>query len=593
MSLMALETLFRLCREKATGHFKLGQEPGRTIYLDMGDIVFAQSNFPQDRLTQLLVERGKITQAQLDYALANLKPGISIGKNLIEMGFITQRDLLEVARLQVERVVGGALGVADVEPVFEPREDLETTIVRLPLDTGQLLLNGVLGLQDRERMLELLGPLNQVVVLQGRRLQEMTLPGDLAKLPPLLDGTHTLLELSREAGVEPLRLGAFALFLRELGWARLHELPPVDRGALDLALGPVSEPQLPALGLPEAAVEAGTPSLFATIQDASRPTTNLEHLSLALDSLDDPEPDEPLPSAYDTASGLDVVPPAEVDAFGFRVETGQAILATPAFPLPEEPEPEEDRDFPPVTLGTITFPEELAIDTPPPPPELPKVERKLMPWLLGGLALLALAGAAWWFRHRRAATRPKPAPSAVVKAPGLAAPKLEPAKVEAPKVEAPKPDPAPTKVEAPKVEAVKPEVPKAAAPKVEPKPETKVDFSLGARLEALKRGDLELAIKQGAAHRKGLAASQWTLRLEIACQGETLRRAVEFFQPTQPDLFILPLTLRDGRTCYQVYWGRFGSKAEAEAQVGKLPGAFREGGNRPKAFQVSELPDHQ
>jgi exopolyphosphatase/pppGpp-phosphohydrolase len=58
-----------------------------------------------DRLTFLLVERGKLTQAQMDYALANLKPGLSIGKNLIEMGFITQRDLLEVARAQVERLV--------------------------------------------------------------------------------------------------------------------------------------------------------------------------------------------------------------------------------------------------------------------------------------------------------------------------------------------------------------------------------------------------------------------------------------------------------------------------------------------------------
>lgn len=589
MSLMALETLFRLCREKATGHFKLGQEPGRTIYLDMGDIVFAQSNFPQDRLTQLLVERGKITQAQLDYALANLKPGISIGKNLIEMGFITQRDLLEVARLQVERVVSGALGVVGVEPHFDSREDLETTIVRLPMDTAQLLLNGVLGLQDRERMLELLGPLNQVVVLQGRRLQEMTLPADLAKLPALLDGTHTLLELSREAGVEPLRLGAFALFLRELGWARLHELPPVDRGALDLALGPVSEPQLPALGLPEAAPEEAAPSLFATIQDASRPTTNLEHLSLALDSLDDPAPDEPLPSPYDTASGLDVVPPAEVDAFGFRVETGQAILATPAFPLPETPEAEEDQDFPPVTLGAVSFPDELAPEAPPPPPELPKAERKLMPWVLVGLALLALGGGAWWLRHRRKAPRTAPVAAPVAKPPVAVAPKPEPTKLESPKAE-----PAPEKPETPpKVEPVKPEVPKVVAPKLEPKVDAKVDSSLGARLEALKRGDLERAVKQGEAHRRGLGANQWTLRLEIACQGETLRRAVEFFQPNQPDLFILPLTLRDGRTCYQVYWGRFGSKAEAEAQVGKLPAAFREGGNRPKAFQVAELPEHQ
>ena len=232
MTLAALQDLFRHHRDRATGLWKLGTEPSRTVFFESGDIVFAQSTHTMDRLTYLLVERGKLTQAQLDYALANLKPGLSIGKNLIEMGFITQRDLLDVARAQVERVVQGALGTPDQRPTFDARE-LDATVVRLPLDTPQLLLNGLLNLQDRERLLELLGPLNQVVVLQGRRLMEMSLPPDLAKLPPLLDGTHTLLELSREALTEPLRLGTFALFLREIGWARLHEMPPLDRQALD------------------------------------------------------------------------------------------------------------------------------------------------------------------------------------------------------------------------------------------------------------------------------------------------------------------------------------------------------------------------
>ncbi|HWQ10703.1 MAG TPA: DUF4388 domain-containing protein, partial [Holophaga sp.] len=192
MTLAALQDLFLHHRDRATGLWKVGTEPNRVVFFEYGDIVFAQSTYPSDRLTYLLVERGKLTQAQLDYALANLKPGFSIGKNLIEMGFITQRDLLDVARAQVERVVQSALGTPDLAPSFDARE-LDATVVRLPMDTPQLLLNGLLALQDRERLLELLGPLNQVVVLQGRRLMEMNLPSDLAKLPLLLDGTHTLL----------------------------------------------------------------------------------------------------------------------------------------------------------------------------------------------------------------------------------------------------------------------------------------------------------------------------------------------------------------------------------------------------------------
>ena len=88
MALQTLQDLFRCHREKETGHWRVGNGSARTVYLDTGDIVFASSTFPADRLTAVMVEQGKLTQAQMDHALVNLKPGMSVGKNLIEMGFI-------------------------------------------------------------------------------------------------------------------------------------------------------------------------------------------------------------------------------------------------------------------------------------------------------------------------------------------------------------------------------------------------------------------------------------------------------------------------------------------------------------------------
>ncbi|HJW09180.1 MAG TPA: DUF4388 domain-containing protein, partial [Holophagaceae bacterium] len=241
MSLPALQDLFVRHREGATGVWRLGTDPQRTIFLELGKVVFAQSTHPLDKLTTLLVEKGKLTQAQLDYALQNLKPGTSIGRNLIEMGFITQRDLLEMARSQVERVVWGALGTPDEVPTFEAR-DLDNTVVRLPLDTPFLLLMGVLHITDRERLLQILGPLDQRPDLEGRPLPAVPLPADLAKVAPMLDGQRSLLDLAREAGAEPMRLGAFALFLREIGVARLKLAEPVPAPPPILELPPILEP---------------------------------------------------------------------------------------------------------------------------------------------------------------------------------------------------------------------------------------------------------------------------------------------------------------------------------------------------------------
>jgi len=578
MTLSALQDLFRRHREKATGLWKLGQEPSRTVFFDSGDIVFAQSTHPMDRLTHLLVERGKLTQTQLDYALANLRQGISIGKNLIEMGFITQRDLLEVARAQVERVVCGSLATPDVEPSFEAKE-LDANVVRLPFDTPELLLNGLLGLKDRESLLELLGPLNQVVVLQGRRLMEMSLPADLVKLPPLLDGTHTLLELSRESLAEPLRLGTFALFLREMGWARLHEMPPLDRGALDLALAP--EPEGLSELLPGPEIDT-VPSLFSSIQAAAKPTTNLDHLSQAFDAIPEHQP----------LSGVEARE-GERDAFGFSVETGQAILPTPAMELPEvtpaasaplELEPEA-----PSTLEPALAILPSTISEPAPLPLAPDFEetvprRSLVPILILVGILLAVVGGGYWWTKLRTRRAPK------VAQPAAAAPSSSPKPPE-PNI----PEPAPAAKEPARSSIAVPE-PKPE-PKQEPKPETKakpapvkeIRTTPGDRAEALRKGDIELAIRQGEKLAKELPRGHWTLRLEIACQPETLRRAVDLFEDGKPDLWVLPLALRDGRGCYQVFYSHFSSKALAEKAVKKLPTAFHADRNRPKSFQIGDI----
>lgn len=544
MSLPALKDLFAKHRERATGLWKLGQEPYRTVFLEAGDIVFAASTHPLDRLTHLLVERGKITQAQLDYAMANLNPAMSIGKNLIEMGFITQRDLLDVARAQVERVVWAVLASTDQVPAFEAK-DLDATTVRLPFDTAAMLLAGVLKLPDRERVLEELGPLNQVVVLEGKRHQELTLPPDLVRLPGLLDGSRTLMELSREAGVEPFRLGAFVLFLREMGWARLHELPPLDRRALELALDPAEAAITPPL--PEAVPTP--PSLFAEIHASQRPTTNLEHLSEALDQLgpedelEDPFPAEPPPP-----------------------------VPEPALPIHHEAEGSTERPEPPQPL----------------PSEAPPSSRRPLV-LVGILVLAALA----WFAFSRlrrpkamVSTPPKAAEPVTATKPEPTA--VKPAESTPPAPEPPKTAPAQTAEKKPEPEPVKAPVTVPPPPKEAPAgPASKSD-----RLQTILQGDWKRAMDQGTAQRKVLQG-KWTLRLEIACQGGTVQHAADLLKGQDPDLFLVPMIMRDGRTCYQVFLGAFGSEAAAKEAAKKLPPPFLAEGNRPKPFRVAQIPDRQ
>ncbi|HEY3271413.1 MAG TPA: DUF4388 domain-containing protein [Geothrix sp.] len=531
MSLPALKDLFARHRAGATGLWRLGQEPGRTIFFEHGNVLFASSSHPLDRLTHLLVERGKLTQVQLDYTMANLNPAMSIGRNLIEMGFITQRDLLDVARAQVERVVWAAMAASAEEPAFQAKS-LDAATVRLPFDTPGMLLAGVLNLQDRERLLAELGPLDQVVTLEGRVPPDLNLPSDLIRIPGLLDGPRTLLELSRESGVEPFRLGAFVLFLREMGWARLEGPPSLEFGSLEPALVP------PIKAPPVQPPPPPYPSLIAEIQASQFPTTNLEHLSEALDQLGpEDEVDEPL-------------------APGFQ----QPPLPEPALPIQQ------------AAAGSTEFPE---------PTYLEPRGTSRRPWVLFllFLASLGLWGGLRWYKRNP------------IILPRLAQPTLQNLESPAPKPEQPLPEAAPK----PETKVV-PEPPPVtqAPPPAEPKPTAKSPAvpSRAERLKAIRDGNWKLALTQGAAQRSAIQG-KWSLRLEIACQGDTVQHAASLLKGRDPDLFILPMALRNGRTCYQVFLGSYESEARAQAAARHLPAPFLTAGNRPKPFRVDQIPSRQ
>jgi hypothetical protein len=609
MTLKTLPDLFLRCRGRKTGHWRAGGDYFRTVYLDSGDIVFASSNFPSDRLTTILVEHGKLTKDQMDHAMANLKPGISVGKNLIEMGFITQRDLLDVARLQVEQIVGAALMAPDA-PTFDNRDELEETIVRLPLDTPALLFASVTKIADRDVLLELLGPLKQVVLLQVKRVFEMDLPADLLKMAKLMDGTRTILELSNEAAVEPMRTGIFALFLREMGWGKIIELPPLDRSAITKALD-TPEPTKP----PESIPPERSKQLFDVIEAAGAPTMKLDHLSAMLDDLPNandrggteeqppsaPEAQPPMPEEFEPPP---IIPQQSV---------GRIIQLTPEpleSPIQQEPQikidpgsldeneddnEEEDDD------GEAFDEPKTASSANPMTKKRGKKRGPILFLLLLAIVLTAAAYFVWQLRNRpnppftvdtdpsrlpddgpafEQPTQDEPA------APPQAEPPQPPVRLniggsaEDTEGLTPPPDVAP---------APQPPTPSPSTPPPPPV-ETKADVSTEARFRSLADGNIAVALEQGKAHFSAMPKTGWTVRLIMACQNDSLQNCANTLAPMRPDFFLMPFRLRDGRSCYQLFVGRYASQSAAETESKKMANAFQ--GKflvEPKVWQISEI----
>lgn len=109
------------------------------------------------------------------------------------------------------------------------------------------------------------------------------------------------------------------------------------------------------------------------------------------------------------------------------------------------------------------------------------------------------------------------------------------------------------------------------------------------RLEALRRGDIPLALDLSRAYIETLPAHHWTLRIEAARLNVTLKNAAWAF-PGTPDLFIAPLQLRDGKSMNQLFLGDYGTRVEAERALRTVPSYFQKDRLRPFSIQVSDIP---
>ena len=193
----------------------------------------------------------------------------------------------------------------------------------------------------------------------------------------------------------------------------------------------------------------------------------------------------------------------------------------------------------------------------------------LVPVALGLAGLAVVAAAGYYFLVLRpaeadqVATAPPPSSLPVpTAAPSLEA-TLPPATLAAPATTQP-PDPTPT----------------AAAPQT-PAPPSGAD----AR-GLLGSGAYADASRGFAAQLRGSARGRYSVQLLVACSEETIQKAVEAV-PAE-ELFILPVSYQ-GRSCYRVCWGTYGSEAQAAAASRALPEYFRRGGANPRVSPIPAL----
>ncbi|MEM6291216.1 MAG: DUF4388 domain-containing protein [Myxococcota bacterium] len=221
--------LWSLHRSRFTGRIDLEQGRVRKqLWIEHGDLVFAGSSLPDDRLVNTLVRRGVLTRAQHDAArsLAAKDPR-RVGKLLVEAGFLKPDELPSAIRAQVQSIAASTFGWGTGQWSLEDEDRCEEA-VRLEDSLARLIMQGVCERLERDTLLGLLGGGGVYPLLRpGARPEELGIDLGLEsgqrRLLGQLDGRRDLDGLCERSVLSDRLVLATVYGLHVLGLAELSE----------------------------------------------------------------------------------------------------------------------------------------------------------------------------------------------------------------------------------------------------------------------------------------------------------------------------------------------------------------------------------
>lgn len=202
----------------------------KDLYFQQGEIVFAESTFPEEEIGEVLFGLGKVDREALQKARQFATARTTVGKVLVEKGVLAPRDLWLGTRSQVETIVFHLFTFERGGFSFQAKTLEKEDIVRLSMSTQNLIMEGLQRVDEQVLFRRRIPSLDLIAVPVPGREKDWT-AAEQRLAPFLLEGRSNVRELLRRSGVgefEGLRL---LHQLIEKGLVNLEEAPEVEVGS--------------------------------------------------------------------------------------------------------------------------------------------------------------------------------------------------------------------------------------------------------------------------------------------------------------------------------------------------------------------------
>lgn len=154
-----LLSFLNMFRKTGVLRFDLG-EGTKELYFQQGEIVFATSTFPDEDLGEVLFGLGRIEREGLQKARQLVSRSNPLGKVLVDRDLVTSKDLWIATRSQVEGIVYELFTHATGSFAFVSRALEDEEIVRLSMNTQNLIMESLRRVDEKELFMRRIGSLD-------------------------------------------------------------------------------------------------------------------------------------------------------------------------------------------------------------------------------------------------------------------------------------------------------------------------------------------------------------------------------------------------------------------------------------------------
>lgn len=577
-----VERLVELWREQFTGAIRFENDGIiKIIYFKGGDVLSASTNDRADSVDEILMRAGKVSREHVKQALAKRKENETLGDALLNLGFITRKELTWARRVQVVGVVRSITawpaGQFTIVADYLPKRD-EGTLFPLP----QVLVELIVTDQDRQKFERAMDGGNAVYAKTAEFedvFRKLGLNEQAESIVKEIDGEKSVAQVATASGGDSFNvyklLNALAT-LRVLNRVDSAKAQPEftlddEESGATYSWAEPEQPQpqpSPTFDLDEAAA-VQQPTLEIQVPPQPEPPSS----SSAWDEEEDaaevaPEPaPAPPPITSEKMPAWDVPPRSPAPA-----------PIPVAVPPPAEPE-EEQWGFDDAQIETVR----RASTAPAPKTSTPKKGGRRYGLIVALLviSILAVAGYAgfmYWQKQqepaapqvvtRRPVPRQTPPPVATETIVPVTTTTTTTAVVEtmttSTQATTTTQAPAPVTASAPPPET-------SALPRIIPKP-TPVAASTTPAPVNVSTDAVRARYDAMARDFATNAAGNFTVQIQILCEPSNIAKVLS---AGGSNIWFVPQQIK-ARSCYRVFWGHYNTRDEAQRAMAAIPASLRD-----------------